>query len=130
ISNQCVTCHNGDYNNTPNTCVGCHQADYNGANDPNHLSAGFPTTCEDCHTQNAWVPANWDHDNMYFPIYSGRHEDEWDQCTDCHNNPNNYSDFTCLTCHLPGETNEDHDEVSGYQYSSPACLACHPDGED
>lgn len=130
IADQCVLCHNGDYSNTPNTCVGCHLDDYNQTNDPDHQAAQFPTDCQACHSQNAWVPANWDHDDLYFPIYSGKHEDEWNQCTDCHNNPNDYSIFTCLTCHTAGETNEEHDEVGGYQYNSNACLACHPDGED
>jgi hypothetical protein len=130
ISNQCVLCHNGDYNNTPNTCFGCHEGDYNQTNDPDHQAAQFPTNCETCHNQNAWVPSSWDHDGMYFPIYSGKHEDEWNQCSDCHTNPNNYSIFTCITCHEQAETDEDHDEVGGYQYNSSACLACHPDGED
>ena len=130
IANQCATCHNGNYNNTPNTCVGCHQTDYNQTNDPDHEAAQFPTTCETCHTQTAWVPANWDHDDLYFPIYSGQHEGEWDQCSDCQTNPNNYSFFTCLTCHQQGPTNNDHQGVNGYQYNSAACYACHPDGDD
>ncbi len=130
IADQCVTCHNGNYNNTPNTCFGCHQDDYNNTNDPDHQAAQFPTTCQNCHSQNAWEPSTWDHDDLYFPIYSGEHEDEWDQCTDCHTNPNNYSVFSCLGCHEQNETNEDHDEVGGYQYNSNACLACHPDGEE
>lgn len=130
IANQCATCHNGNYNTTPNTCFGCHQTEYNQTNDPDHQAAQFPTDCTTCHSQNAWVPSTWDHDNLYFPIYSGRHEDEWNQCTDCHTNPNNYSIFTCITCHQQGEMAEEHDEVNGYQYNSNACLACHPDGED
>jgi hypothetical protein len=129
IANQCATCHNGNYNNTPNTCVGCHLDDYNQTNDPDHQAANFPTNCDACHSQNAWVPANWDHDDQYFPIYSGQHQGEWDQCSDCHTNPNNYSVFTCITCHEQGETDDDHDEVNGYQYNSAACLACHPNGE-
>lgn len=130
IADQCVTCHNGNYNNTPNTCFGCHQAEYNNTNNPDHQAAQFPTTCETCHNQNSWVPSTWDHDDLYFPIYSGKHEDEWNQCNDCHTNPNNYSVFTCITCHEQNETDEEHDEVGGYQYNSNACLACHPDGED
>jgi hypothetical protein len=128
ISNQCATCHNGNYNNTPNTCYGCHQDDYNQTSDPDHQAAQFPTTCETCHSQTAWIPANWDHDNLYFPIYSGSHQNAWDQCNDCHTNPNNYAEFTCITCHEQGPTNQDHQGVNGYQYNSNACLACHPDG--
>ena len=129
IANQCATCHNGNYNNTPNTCVGCHLTDYNQTNDPDHQAAQFPTTCENCHSQNAWTPSTWNHDDLYFPIYSGQHEGEWDQCNDCHTNPNNYAIFTCITCHQQNETNNDHDEVPGYQYNSTACYACHPNGE-
>ncbi len=130
IANECASCHNGNYNNTPNTCVGCHLSDYNNTNDPDHQLAQFPTDCAQCHSQNAWEPSTFDHDGMYFPIYSGKHENEWDQCNDCHTNPNDYAVFTCLTCHTLSETNNDHDEVSGYQYNSNACLACHPDGEN
>jgi hypothetical protein len=130
IAMECVLCHNGDYNNTPNTCVGCHLADYNATNDPDHESAQFPTDCILCHTQNVWVPSTFDHDDLYFPIYSGKHDDEWNQCSDCHFNSSNYSLFTCLTCHAPGETEDEHDEVGGYVYESNACFQCHPDGED
>ncbi len=129
IANQCATCHNGNYNNTPSTCVGCHQTEYNQTNDPNHQSAQFPTTCETCHSQNAWTPSTWNHDNLYFPIYSGKHKNKWDQCSDCHTNPNNYASFTCVTCHHQSETNNDHQGVNGYQYNSNACYNCHPNGE-
>ncbi len=128
----CVTCHNGDYNNTPNTCVGCHQSDYNGTTNPNHANLMFPTDCETCHTQTAWIPSTFDHDGMYFPIYSGEHEGEWNACSDCHTIAGNYSSFSCITCHEhnnQADVNDDHDGVSGYQYNSNACYSCHPTGE-
>ena len=128
IADNCAECHNGNYINTPNTCFGCHASDYNGTNDPNHSSAGFPTTCNTCHDQNAWTPANWDHDDMYFPIYSGKHDGVWNQCNECHTVPNNYALYNCLVCHQQGETNNVHQGVSGYMYQSTACYACHPDG--
>jgi len=128
ITNDCFLCHEGNYNNTPNDCYGCHSEDYNQTNDPPHQSAQFPVTCEECHTQSVWEPSTFDHDGQYFPIYSGEHNGEWDQCSDCHENPSNYAIFTCLTCHAQGEMNGEHDEVSGYQYNSIACLSCHPDG--
>ena len=130
IANQCASCHNGNYNNTPNTCAGCHQDDYNQTNDPNHQAAQFPTTCQTCHSENNWSPANWNHDDQYFPIYTGKHKNEWNQCSDCHSNPTNFSVFTCITCHKQGETNDDHDDVNDYQYNSAACLSCHPDGSE
>ncbi|MFZ1703231.1 MAG: hypothetical protein WAT79_02730 [Saprospiraceae bacterium] len=133
LSLECVDCHNGDYNNTPNTCVGCHLTDYQNTNNPDHEAAQFPTDCTACHGQNAWTPATFNHDNMYFPIYSGKHEGEWNLCSDCHLNPNNYSLFSCIDCHEhdnQGQVDDDHEDVPGYQYVSNACYACHPTGED
>ena len=129
IANDCAACHNGNYTNTPNTCFACHTADYNGTTNPNHQQAGFSTDCTTCHSETAWVPANFDHDSQYFPIYSGSHNGEWSQCTECHNNPNNFAEFTCTTCHANPETNNQHNGVNGYQYNSDACFACHPTGE-
>ena len=127
----CASCHNGVYTNTPNTCVGCHLPDYNQTNDPPHASAQFPTDCETCHTQTAWVPSTFNHDAQYFPIYSGKHKDEWNVCSDCHPNSGNYAVFTCTTsCHPQSSTNDDHNGVPGYVYESSACLNCHPDGSD
>ena len=129
IGNQCADCHQGNYNNTPNTCEGCHLDAYNQTSDPSHAAAQFPTTCGDCHTQSAWRPANWDHDNQYFPIYSGKHDGEWNSCADCHTNPANYSVFTCTTaCHPKPDMDDEHNDVSGYAYNSAACFSCHPNG--
>jgi hypothetical protein len=128
IANECASCHNGDYVTTPNTCAGCHMDDFNATNDPNHASAQFSTDCATCHNEEAWTPATFDHDAQYFPIYSGSHEGEWNQCNDCHNNPNDYSEFTCISCHTNPQTNNEHDGVSGYVYDNAACLACHPTG--
>ena len=129
IANDCVTCHNGDYNNTPNTCVGCHQVEYNGTTNPNHQASGFSTDCIECHSEDAWRPAMFDHDAQFFPIYSGSHEGEWSDCVDCHTDPNNFSVFTCIGCHLNPETDNEHMGVGGYVYEDNACLACHPTGE-
>ncbi|MCO6475011.1 MAG: cytochrome c3 family protein, partial [Phaeodactylibacter sp.] len=132
VSNNCALCHNGDYNNTPNTCYGCHASDYNQTVNPNHTAAQFPTDCQNCHSEMAWIPANFDHDGMYFPIYNGRHEGEWANCTDCHTIAGNFAAFSCIDCHEhdnPVELADRHDEVPGYVYQSNACYACHPDGE-
>ncbi|MFK5880045.1 MAG: cytochrome c3 family protein, partial [Flavobacteriaceae bacterium] len=135
IANECVECHNGDYTNTPNTCVGCHLDDYNSTTDPNHSSAQFPQDCTECHTEITWDPSTFDHDGMYFPIYSGKHNGEWSQCIDCHTNPNDYGIFTCFTCHSQSDMFDVHNhpgdsEFDGYVYESNACLECHPDGSD
>ena len=129
ITLDCNTCHNGNYNSTPNTCFGCHQTNYNQTTNPSHAAAQFPTTCADCHSQTAWIPSTWNHDVQYFPIYSGKHNGVWSACADCHTNPGNYAVFTCTTsCHPQASTNNSHQGVSGYTYSSPACYNCHPKG--
>ncbi|MBK9258020.1 MAG: hypothetical protein IPM42_21430 [Saprospiraceae bacterium] len=69
---------------------------------------------------------------MYFPIYTGKHKDEWNTCSDCHTNPNNYNIFSCINCHEHNNKNEvddDHNGVSGYSYNSAACYSCHPMGK-
>ncbi len=130
ISLDCSTCHNGTYNtSTPSTCVGCHLTNYNQTTNPAHAAAQFPTTCADCHSQTAWSPSTWNHDGLYFPIYSGKHKGRWSTCADCHTNPANYVVFTCTTsCHPQGSMNNSHQGVSGYSYNSAACYSCHPTG--
>jgi len=128
----CAECHStGDYGNTPTDCYACHQEDYIAAINPNHQSQGFPTDCMQCHTTDPdWTPASYaSHDAEFFPIYSGEHNGEWNLCQDCHPNPSNYAEFTCLTCHTNSETTSDHEGIPGYSYNSTACLACHPMGE-
>ena len=131
----CTACHTvGDFSNTPTDCFECHSAQFENALNPNHLSAGFSTQCVDCHTTNpGWSPAEFlGHDDSFFPIYSGKHEGEWNLCTDCHIG-GNFQSFSCIDCHEhndPNDLAEDHDDVSGYQFSSSACYSCHPTGEE
>ncbi|NIT59562.1 MAG: hypothetical protein GWN00_26085, partial [Aliifodinibius sp.] len=129
---ECLDCHSDGYAGTPIDCYSCHQDDYNNTTDPNHLAAGFSTTCETCHNTSNWNQTTWDHDNMYFPIYSGRHQGEWTTCADCHVDPNNYTVFECIFCHEHNQQDmdEEHRGVSGYVYLSSACYNCHPNGEE
>ncbi|MBP6448253.1 MAG: hypothetical protein KA341_15735, partial [Saprospiraceae bacterium] len=80
----------------------------------------------------AWEPATFNHDNSYFPIYSGNHKGEWNLCTDCHLNAGNFSSFSCINCHEHNnqtQVKNDHKGVNGYQYNSNACYSCHPKGK-
>ncbi len=127
----CASCHNGNYNSTPNQCYGCHAQDYNNTTNPNHQAAGFGTDCQTCHSQTAWQPATFDHDAQFFPIYSGRHNGTWTACSDCHTQANDFSVFSCITCHEHNQQDTDghHNGVQGYIYESNACYACHPTGD-
>lgn len=119
----CSDCHpTGVYVGTPDQCADCHLGDYQATTNPNHLAAGFPTTCETCHGTSTWNGATFSHP---FPL-TGDHAGF--SCSDCHLVPGSFSSFSCTVCHLPGETNDDHDDVPGYVYQSQACLTCHPTG--
>lgn len=126
----CESCHADGFEGTPTDCAACHIDDYNQTDDPDHQAAGFPTTCEDCHNTSDWEDADFNHDQMYFPIYSGSHAGEWGSCTDCHLDPGDFGSFSCLVCHEQDEMDDEHDDVGGYVYESMACLNCHPDGEE
>lgn len=132
IASDCNACHEGNYENTPNTCIGCHQVDYDQTTDPPHASAQFSTDCTICHTEFAWEPSTFDHDGQYFPIYSGKHQGEWNTCIECHTVPSDYSLFSCIDCHEHNkpDMDDDHSEVNDYVYNSIACLDCHPTGDD
>jgi len=132
IGLDCMNCHANGFTGTPTDCFSCHESAYNNTTNPNHIAAQFPTSCDDCHSTSAWQPATFDHDGLYFPIYSGKHNEQWSDCIDCHNVPSNYSVFTCIDCHEHNqqEMDDKHSGVSGYIYASPECLACHPDGSE
>lgn len=104
-------------------CIACHQSDYS-AQHP----AGWPRTCLTCHTRDAWLPPDFDHDASYFPIYSGTHLGLWGSCQACHTNVDDYKVFSCLTCHLQPQTDGIHMNVPAYQYVSTSCYGCHRDG--
>ncbi|NOZ75512.1 MAG: hypothetical protein GXO90_09110 [FCB group bacterium] len=147
FSTECTLCHGStnswtenvtfDHTNISQLCTDCHLEDYNSATNPNHISQQYPTTCEDCHSTDAWTPATFDHDGAWFPIYSGKHDNEWSTCTaECHINPADYDVFSCGlngVCHDHDRTSMDSEhlgEVSGYVYESNACYDCHPNGTE
>ncbi len=104
-------------------------SDYNSTTNPNHASSGFGTDCAQCHDESAWGNATFDHDDQFFPIYSGNHNGEWNACTECHTNPNDYSVFSCIICHdNQADLADEHSEENGYSYNSNACFNCHPNG--
>ena len=128
----CADCHGGGvYGGLGTACIVCHQADYDGTTDPDHAAASFSTDCAACHATNAWEGAVFDHDDMFFPIYSGTHRNRWDDCTECHTNSTDYGVFNCLGCHPhsdQSETDGHHRGEGGYAYESSACYSCHPNG--
>lgn len=119
---------------TPADCRDCHLDRYLQTTEPDHRDAGFPTDCSLCHSPTTWsrVRDGFNHDALFFPIFSGRHRGRWTECTDCHIG-GNFEDFSCLQCHAHDDEaalTERHDEVSGFRYESGACYSCHPTGEE
>lgn len=127
----CASCHADGFAGTPRDCFGCHADDYDRANNPDHRAAGFPTTCETCHEATLWTESFWDHDAL-FPIYSGTHRGEWNDCADCHVSAATFTAFECIFCHEhnKNEMDDEHDDVRNYRYESQACFDCHPDGRE
>ena len=133
--NDCAACH--DVNNfaaaSPD-CISCHQEDFNSTTIPNHNTSGFSLECTLCHDTNAWFPADFsEHDDLFFPIFTGKHAEEWESCTDCHTTQGNFTSFSCIECHEHSnntEVSDDHENVSGFQFESNACYSCHPTGQD
>lgn len=132
----CTRCHTTDnYADTPSDCFACHQQDYQSAANPDHVAGNFPTDCALCHsTKPGWEATDFSqHDQNWFPIYSGTHKGEWNQCTDCHTNPGIFTSFSCIDCHEhndAGRLANKHDEVSDYSFNSQACYSCHPKGHE
>jgi hypothetical protein len=99
------------------TCFSCHNGTTATGKTPDHIPSG--TTCDDCHTSNAWIPAVFDHS----AVSPGT-------CTSCHNGttatgktPNHIiTAAQCDECHttiawIPASFN--HDLVTG------SCSSCH-----
>jgi hypothetical protein len=111
----CEKCHieGKRYREAASDCNTCHKKD------DEHKGKLGPK-CGDCHTENNWKEARFDHDTTKFPL-KGKHVDV--KCADCHKN-NNYKETpkTCYACH------KGIDEKKGHkgQYGEK-CETCHGD---
>jgi hypothetical protein len=117
----CGRCHrNGQYTGTSRECVSCHRSSYDSARNPSH--AGFPTSCDSCHSTNAWRPASFNHDQSRFPL-TGAHRGV--DCARCHRN-GQYAGTPrdCYSCHradYDGTNNPNH-RSAGFPTD---CTGCH-----
>ena len=122
----CASCHLGEppvYQGTPQACVGCHQADYDRSPEPGHDA--FPTTCQDCHATEQWVPALSTLDHPW-PL-EGSHTQA--TCLGCHvGNPPVYkgTPTDCLGCH---QADYDNSAFQGHDAFPTTCLDCHTNDE-
>jgi len=119
----CNGCHaNNVFQGTPRDCFSCHQIDFNRTTDPNHVTGNFSHTCTQCHNENAWRPATFDHSLTNFALL-GAHRTV--DCSKCHlNGTFAGTPKDCWSCHQTDyqqTTNPNH--VAG-NYPRD-CQPCH-----
>ncbi|HVO61174.1 MAG TPA: hypothetical protein VMT53_09565 [Terriglobales bacterium] len=123
----CDSCHkNGALSNftTMSTeCYSCHAKDFQKATNPNHVTAGFSTSCQQCHDMNTWMSVNFDHLKFTGFALTGTHASL--PCTACHVGGNfKGTPATCVGCHLPDyqKTNNPNHAAVGMPQT---CQECH-----
>ena len=120
----CLACHKGGtYAGTPTDCYGCHQSNYQRTTNPNHVTSGFSTLCQSCHSTAGWRPASGlDHSKTRFPL-TGAHQRV--DCVSCHKNGKYAGTPTdCYACHqteYTRTTNPNH-VTGGFPKQ---CQQCH-----
>jgi hypothetical protein len=123
---RCESCHGPDMEPlfqpaNDQDCIACHDEDYN----REHPGGGFPTTCLDCHTEETWSGATFEHAAVADGFrLQGAHARI--PCESCHS-PTDWSvpftpssDQDCISCHA--------DDYAGEHAGSgfpTTCLACH-----
>lgn len=119
---ECNDCHLADnYTTLSPECYSCHTADYTTAANPDHSAAGFPKSCETCHSAiPGWKPALFNHNS--FPLTQGH---STPLCSECHINGNfKNTDKDCNSCH-----NQDYIQTVNPKHVSAGfsteCLTCH-----
>ena len=97
-------------------CYSCHKNDYDGTTNPPHLSAGFPTACETCHSTTNWTSSTFNHNtSTTFPL-TGAHQAV--ACNGCHGDGVYKGKSTlCYSCHKT-----DFDETTDPKHSAAAFL--------
>ena len=97
----CEACHKGaatgQYAGLSTACITCHQKDFQ---TPvlDHVSSGFPTTCQSCHSMDSWFGATFDHLKVTGFALTGMHATL--PCQSCHiNNVYKGTPASCYACH-------------------------------
>jgi hypothetical protein len=122
VANDCISCHNGDYVNTPTACNDCHSQDYADAVNPDHTELNLSIVCEECHTTNpGWNPAEFAVHNDYYPLL-GAHINV--DCNACHDG--NYEDTpnSCFGCHQQDYADTDNPNHTDLNLAT-TCEDCH-----
>jgi hypothetical protein len=99
-------------------CDGCHRKPDDG------LHQQISGNCGQCHSQERWKPATFDHDRYF--RFDRHHTTE---CITCHVN-NDYGSYTCYGCHEHSRSGirAEHQEEGIYDYEN--CVDCHRSGDE
>ncbi len=123
----CSTCHqSGQFKGGTAECATCHVKQYQSTQSPNHVAAGFPTTCDSCHKPNDAVwrsngGGGFNHASVFSLV--GRHATA--TCASCHkNNVYKGTSRDCVGCHLAeyNATKSPNHAAAGFPTT---CDACH-----
>jgi len=131
LKNDCSNCHGSVQpvaGTTDSDCYNCHSASgvasssYEQTSSPSHTELAFSTSCTDCHSNNAWSPANYTHRSFNT---TGIHATL--DCASCHQSgyPGQYagvSDNNCYACHESDYTSAANHTRFNYPQD---CTACH-----
>lgn len=116
----CDACHKGNYTNTSTDCYSCHLTDYNGTTNPNHRTAGIPTTCALCHTTNpGWAPATFTHTGFALTLGHANVT-----CDACHKGNYTTTSTDCFSCHATDYNNTTNPNHKTLNFST-TCTTCH-----
>lgn len=135
IKDDCVACHSehkgvkpfrpiGRFSHdllqvaTREQCDSCH------SKPGDALHQKIESNCIECHTNRAWLPATFDHQD-YFRF--DRHHDT--ACNTCHVD-SIYATYTCYGCHEHSRSKirEEHLEEGIFDYEN--CVECHRSGDE
>ena len=124
---QCDSCHKGaavgQFQGLSFECYSCHSTTYQQTSAPNHFTASFPRTCEQCHAVTTWLGARFDHLNLTGYALTGAHATL--DCASCHaGGKYKGTPANCVACHMPDlrkATNPNHFTLGFPQ----TCQDCH-----
>ncbi len=135
LNQDCVACHSdhagvkrfrlqGRFNHallqadTRAQCQSCHKTPSDA------LHQQISGNCSQCHQQDKWTPATFDHD-QYFAL----DRDHNARCVTCHVR-NDYSRYTCYGCHEHTPTNIRREHVEEGIRNFDNCVECHRNADE
>jgi hypothetical protein len=103
---------------TSGQCQNCHQSP------TDSLHQHIDGSCTQCHTQEHWVPASFDHKAFF--VLDGDHNT---RCVTCHVR-NDYSRYTCYGCHEHTQNSIRREHIEEGIRNFDNCVQCHRSGNE